>query len=356
MLVVLAIIVIVLLAAVPVFNSLTGNHSVAAAQNQVAAMLVTARADAIYDKQITGVFFFIDPASDSVAMAEVQADPQVTGGVTYTPLGVVPAPTPPNGSADLINGAASPPPNNGPVTALEMVNYYTPIQSPNNAGAPTGLPTSPGTFTYYRDVIVLPASIGIALYNNYYGYTYASVPSDQSFDRYVRLGAILFDANGNLTACPYAVQQTRYTPYQFQPTGGNLTYFSPINHLGQRLGLTTASGGTPQDLASIVPNPPTNPVPIPSASGNYPLISSVGLLFYDRNAFLNQHTTNQTYSGQPFTDLDLNYLLPGQSWAAALAVNPQAPAAQKSDEENWLDQNGIAVMVSPNDGSLITAK
>src|SRR5580658_2106774 len=61
MLVVLGIIVLVIATAIPVFNSLTGNHSLAAAQNQIASMLATARSDAIYNRQVTGVFFFIDP-------------------------------------------------------------------------------------------------------------------------------------------------------------------------------------------------------------------------------------------------------------------------------------------------------
>jgi prepilin-type N-terminal cleavage/methylation domain-containing protein len=332
MLTVLAIVVLILATAIPVFNSLTGNHSIEAAQNQVASMLATARSDAIYNRQVTGVFFFIDPASNSVAMAEVQADPQVTGGTTYTPSTIWNGTTAANYSGY----------NNGPVNALEMVNYYIP---PTPGGTATV-----GTFNYYRDVVVLPSNIGITLYNNYFGYTLAG--GTYPFDRYVRVGAILFDANGTLTSVPYAVQQTRLTPYSsIAATPAAITV---ISQLGKRLGLRSSSDPIPTgDFASDVPTPLTGPPPYPPTSALYPLMSQAGLLFYDRNAFLNQKTTNTTDTGTSFSDQDLNYVLPSQT--AYTSINTK-PAADKSDEENWLDQNGIAVLVSPFNGSLITAK
>jgi prepilin-type N-terminal cleavage/methylation domain-containing protein len=179
MMVVLSIIVIILATAVPVFNALTGTHSLAAGQNQVASALATARADAIYYRQVMGIFFFVDPNTGQVALAEVQADPQTSGGTTYTPAFVSPANTP---YATF---------NNGPVNALELVNVYT---EPDTTLAP---PQTTGSFAYFRDIVLLPANIGVALNNNYYNFSYDSAnAADTPFDRYTRLGASLVDATG----------------------------------------------------------------------------------------------------------------------------------------------------------------
>ncbi len=149
MLTVLAIIVLVLASAVPVFNSLTGNHSLAAAQNQIASLLQTARQDAIYNRQTMGIFFYIDPATDAVAMAEVQLDQQQGGGTTYSPSEIYVSPT---------NTQSTAPPQ-GQVNAIEMANYWDPsLTAPGQVGT--------GEFVYYRDVVTLPANVGIALYNN----------------------------------------------------------------------------------------------------------------------------------------------------------------------------------------------
>ncbi|MGA3066771.1 MAG: hypothetical protein ABSF29_07995, partial [Tepidisphaeraceae bacterium] len=225
MLTVLAIIIIILATAVPVWNTLTGNHSIAAAQNQVAAALATARTDAINSHQVTGIFFFIDPATQSVALAEVQADPQSTGGTTFTPTQI----------CDGLNNSPTQYSkfNNGPLTALELVNYYT--APPTETNGPTI-----GTFTYYRDVVILSPNVGIALYNNYYGYSFNTTTLNngyQPFDRYSRLGAILFDANGQLISLPFGVQQTRVTPYYTVNTATTPTLIQVASQLGRRLGL-----------------------------------------------------------------------------------------------------------------------
>jgi prepilin-type N-terminal cleavage/methylation domain-containing protein len=339
LLTVLGIIVVILAVAIPVFDSMTGNHSTAAAQNTIASTLATARADAIYNRQITGVFFFLDPATGRFAMAEVQADPQSTGGYTFTPTNS----GAPNGYGDSIYGA-TPPPNNGLLTALEMVNTYTPSSSAVAGAA--------GTFSYYRDVVELPAGIGVALNNNYYGYNYTNYPADYGFDRYVRTGVILFDSTGSLITIPYAVQAMRATPYPG-------TYGKYYNQLALRIGLTTvgpASANLPgnqKDLASVVPAAITGPPQAPAgAPPVYPLISQVGLILYNHDAYLNQKTTNTSTPGDAFTDTDLNYLLPWQGSPPAPAVS----AWDKNDEENWLDSNSTAILVSPVNGSLVTAQ
>jgi type II secretory pathway pseudopilin PulG len=349
MLTVLGIIILILATAIPVWNTLTGNHSLAAAQNEVASALAVARADAISTRQVTGIFFFIDPATDAVALAEVQADPQggtnATGATTYTPQNIC------AGANNLFANYGSY--NNGPLNALELVNYYVP-PPPTSAANP-----GPGTFTYYRDVTILPANVGIALYNNTYGYYYSptSPVGGQPFDRYTRLGAILFDATGQVISIPFAVQVTRTTPYYYTTVSDKTVEITPVSQLGRRLGLfganqnTTNTNGT-GDLASDIQTGAT--AHTPATPPVYPLISQVGLLFYDRDAFLNQKTSTSGYAGQSFTDLDIDYLLPTQAWPVGILQTSME--SQKADEEAWLDQNGIAVMVSPFNGSLIAAK
>ncbi len=79
MITVLTIIILVLAIAIPVWNALMGGTNVAAAQNQISALLANARADAIYNRQTIGVCFFIDPKTQQTAMAEVQVQTDVCG-------------------------------------------------------------------------------------------------------------------------------------------------------------------------------------------------------------------------------------------------------------------------------------
>jgi len=321
LMIVLSIIVIVVAMAIPVWSTLSGNNSVATATNQIAAMLGNARADALYNHQMTGVFFFLDPTTGQFAMAEVQADlaPQGAGGGYYPSY--TPATMSPNGAAAAADG---------PVTPLEMVNYLS-------SSAPAKSTPTSQQYIFYRDVVLLPSGVGVALSNNSNPYGSSPAPG---LDRYLRCGAIMFDATGVLTTIPYAVPMVRQTPYIVRE---NPTAPTNVDQLAVRLGLTnnaaTFSNG---DLASrIAPTPPSTNV--------LPLISQTGLLVYDHNAYLNQRTTNGTSPNQAFTDGDLQCELPANA-------NTIVTTANKIDEENWLDQNGVAFLVSPFNGSLIKAR
>src|SRR3954468_996764 len=72
-LIVISLIVLMLGLAVPAFNLIRGGRSTDSAENQVAAMLGHARADAIGLQQPHGILFFIDPSTDRVNVAEVYA-------------------------------------------------------------------------------------------------------------------------------------------------------------------------------------------------------------------------------------------------------------------------------------------
>jgi type II secretory pathway pseudopilin PulG len=74
-LVVIGLIVLLIAIAVPVLSVLSGSRSTEAAENQVAAMLNQARAQAIALQKNVGVCFFVDPASKRTTMALVLQEP-----------------------------------------------------------------------------------------------------------------------------------------------------------------------------------------------------------------------------------------------------------------------------------------
>lgn len=69
--VIVSIIVLFMALAVPAINVMRGKNSVAAARNQVAAVLTRARLEAMAMQRESGVLFFLDPDSGQYAMASV---------------------------------------------------------------------------------------------------------------------------------------------------------------------------------------------------------------------------------------------------------------------------------------------
>src|SRR5262245_2188336 len=72
-LIVIGIIVLVIALAVPALSVISGSRSIDGAENNISAMLGRARADALGLQKDTGVFFFVDPATERVTLVEVQA-------------------------------------------------------------------------------------------------------------------------------------------------------------------------------------------------------------------------------------------------------------------------------------------
>jgi prepilin-type N-terminal cleavage/methylation domain-containing protein len=340
MITVLTIIIIVLAIAIPVWNALMGGTNLAAAQNQISAFLSNARTDAIYNRQTIGVFFFIDPKTQQTAMAEVQVQtlwqipyPGTGSTESYTSLfqpGIWTPGSPPT-------YAPSTTAVNGPVNSIELVN------NPD--------PNTPGNYIFYRDIVLLPKGVGVALNNPTYAYNNYNSSNQYSpgvwnpnsfsvpLDRYLRLGVIMFNSDGTLANIPFGIPLYEYfTSQQYT----NKQYSE--NLLCQRLGITTSL-----DIASNVV-PPNNSTP-----PTFPLWSSVGLVVYDHDAYLNQHASATSLvpgDGAQFSDIDMNCSLTG---AACPSTGPGF-AADKFIEESWIDQNGTAFLVSPNSGSLLKAK
>jgi hypothetical protein len=168
-------------------------------------------------------------------------------------------------------------------------------------------------------------------------------------DRYLRLGAIMFNPDGTLANIPFGIPLYEFFTLQ-QYTYAQTQKTFPENLLCQRIGETLA------DVASNV-SPPS--VSTPTV---FPLMSSVGFVVYDNDVYLNQHATMQVNvsgtatpigDGNQFTDMDMNYALYTNAYPSGV---PQPIAQDKFIEESWIDQNGTAFLVSPVNGSLIKAK
>lgn len=183
MIVVIAIIVLMLLLAIPAIRAITGTRSIAAAENQLSAVMGRARQDALALQDYRGVLFYLDPATDRVVCALVRNIPQ---------------PNPP----------ASP-------------QVYLDV-TPN------------------RDFLVLPPGIGVQAISD--GTLSANNDRYIHFNQYSTNGnyyggVILFDANGRLVQRTYGFVLTdsngnvsgMSTVLGASPSGNNQTYIpSPI--------------------------------------------------------------------------------------------------------------------------------
>jgi prepilin-type N-terminal cleavage/methylation domain-containing protein len=293
LLIVIGIIVLMLAIVVPVISALQGSNVQASAQNQIASALGSARTDAMYNRQITGVMFFPDVNTMQVYMVEVQAQPQAGGGNTFLP--------------------GSPNPNGTiPITALEIVNHWDPTLTPPQ-------------YVYDREVIALPKGVGLALYNDQ--------QSQTTLDRYIRVGVILFDPHGSVISLPWGVPSANYAP--------NAT--TPANQLNNAY-LERNFGTTPiPDFAGQVPK--------------YTLNSNVGFALYDLDAYRSARAgpgTTPGDDGASFSTLkngDLEIVRPNQP-----IPNGGAALYDKQDVELWIDQNSTAYVVSPFSGALIKGK
>jgi prepilin-type N-terminal cleavage/methylation domain-containing protein len=343
LLVVLGIIILMSLAAVPAVRFIMGSRSVESAQNIVAAMISRARNQAVNDGETRGVFFFLDPATDRTTMAIVAQQGQselaqyegwtsqtATGAgkiryidpegglasATVPPLRYYAAGQTPNSTSAVIFLSALYPNAEtyrnylGKTNVRPIVTYYTCVSPagnhvPSNATAPNSIHW--GAAANSVDVLAdtefqtIPAGVGLQLIN--------SNPTAQStgggFDRYLRLGCILFDKDGRFISLPFSI-------------GGNTTIGRAL-HLNTNSTLTTTNGGIPS------------------------LYSQFGIVLYDRQTFLAQNGA---------TEGDFIFKT-GGFWQPA--VTPKFPAswAAENTEETWLDSNSVPLLIDRYNGSII---
>jgi hypothetical protein len=91
-----------------------------------------------------------------------------------------------------------------------------------------------------------------------------------------------------------------------------------------------------------------------------PLMSQIGLVIYDHDAYISQVSTpvvSPLSLSQPFDDMDLEYqiALLGSTVLSPPAL-PPTKFVVKTQEDNWIEQNGVPLLVSPFNGALIKAK
>ena len=343
-LVVLTIIVLISLSALPAIRFITGSRSIESTQNLAGSMISRARGQALADGEPRGVFFFLDPATDRTTMALVGQGggdfDQYLGWTSNSPPGALDArfdlaanspvasPYYPSGTPGVtesrvislstgfgVNG----------VVNLEGNQFYLSLTRPRsivrsfaciNQNSPTDankpkifrgnsfwLPASTALdLVADTDFQQLPAGVGVQLIN--------SNPTGRAnFDRYLRMGCIMFDRNGFFTSVPWSVASG--TP------------------LGKAMHLAA-------DL-DIPPAPLTAPPP---------LYSQFGLALYDRQTYLAQQN-----AGNNFVEGD--FIFKGIAFQPGLGPKFPASFADEDAKEKWLDNNSLPLLIDRYSGNLI---
>ena len=291
LLIVIGLIVLVIAIAVPAFRAMTGGRSVDAAQNQLAAVLGVARAEAIGLQKVRGVFFFIDPATERVNVALVQE-------ADYTPR-----------------------PSEAPTTAPD---YYLDL-----------VPD--------RDPVALPVGVGLQGIDN----AELLDPATRRDDGYIGYqplpgltgsqplygGAILFDGSGRVI--------NKFYGFHLRETVlvGN-------NRVDQPTRLAQLLGYGPTDT------PPPHYVAQQSVGGagqmtRMPALSLFGFVLYDAELFRSAGRTAAKPGrpqGEAFTST------PGDP-----QYDPRAGtyAGNERFEEVWLDENALPVIINRYNGTLV---
>ena len=259
MLIVIGIIVLIVALAVPAFRAMTGGRSVDAAQNQLAAILGQARAEAIGLQKMRGVLFILDPATERV-------------------------------NAVLVEEGGRPEP--GPTTAEEIPDVYLDAVPDRD---PMPLPVGVG-LQMVDNAEVTPGTgsnpVGTRRDDGYVGYN--EVPAAGGTGPRVRVGgAILFDGSGRLV-------NKRYGFYTLRPRSRTVTQPTPTR-LGELLGYRSPS--TPPSFV-VMPQFLSGSAPGSVAEDGRPPRSQLGFVLYDAEPFRNLNFTPddpQFRQGAPYT-------------------------------------------------------
>lgn len=303
LLIVIGLIVLLIALAVPAFSFITGSKSLDAAQNTISAMLGRARSETRGTRQF-GVLFFRDPGNDRTAMMLVEGDAGDTGADDYSFWTTYPTGGPSYSVGDkayfLDDSAAE---------AKRVVKRYvciSPVPDSTAAYEPpapddpshanTYWAQVPATFfePFTADIEYLPPGVGLQLVNAAQT-TPAALP-----DLYVRTGVIMFGPNGQLLSVPYYIDSTM--------------------GIGNVIGLNQS------------------PLPvqrIPATTGTY-LNTHVAFMLYDREAFSNVLNSSES---------DSLFDIGNQP--------PPASAGDEQNEEQWLSDNGLLLLVNRYNGTLI---
>lgn len=194
LLVVISIIVLMVGLAVPVIRVLTGNRSVDAAQNQVAAFIGQARAEAIGTRANVGAFFYVNPLTRRMTMTLVTQNPNLPAFKSKNPKASDPK---------WIEGL--------PDRDSQVLQPGVDLQFINGAVA-----WAPGQEYRQDDIVSFRSGTTVNYYQCTSPYHISGVngrppnglwkPMQPGPDRYLHQGLILFDSRGELIAARYAVR------------------------------------------------------------------------------------------------------------------------------------------------------
>ncbi|MCY2953402.1 MAG: prepilin-type N-terminal cleavage/methylation domain-containing protein [Planctomycetota bacterium] len=313
LLVVMGIIMIIMALAVPAYRFIVGNRSQDAAVNLIEAMLGRARGHAISSQRHAGVAFFVNPLDQRVTMAivvERMPDAEADEDPYLNYKGWDKASSYKTGQEIIGTVVAD---DEDPVskarTKRNVVRrfHYLPLAIGNGDPPNPAPPDANGTwgslgaglcmdFVMDGELQALPNGVGCQLIND---------PKNASDpDRYVQTGCILFDPQGQLTSIDLAI--ARY------------------GALGKLLG-----------LQMDIPN-------------NVTFKSQLGVVLFDPDAFRSKGGGTLSDSVVAVKGYDS---MGDKGWEPVGGQKPYSGGETK--EEDWLDQNGLQLLVSRYSGTLL---
>jgi prepilin-type N-terminal cleavage/methylation domain-containing protein len=295
LLIVIALIVLLVAMAVPAFNFITGSRSVDGAQNQIAAFLGRARAEAIGVQETCGVFFFLDPQTDRVNMTLVHP---VTPPATFV----------------------------GPANEVECwLDLGTIVTTePEFLALPSGVGVQ-----FVNDTLFNPPTSNVRAADGYIGFNKANVGNNNASpanDTVVLYGGvILFDGAGRLVSKRYA-----FKSYDIpDPTSAN----KEATKMGLLLYKNDATKAmNVKDVAPLMS----------TSAGIHPPRSQFGFVLFDNEAFRNAFPPASPGNRAEY------------DWAIFNSGGSYNGGTSKEDvEETWLDNNSTPLLVNRYNGTLV---
>ena len=293
-LVVIGIISLIAILAVPSFRALSGGRSTEAAQNTISAVLARARTEALGLQKPRGVLFYRDLESRRVGMVLVETTPIFPGETSAASFG------------------------------LDLVADRSPVLLPVGVG-----------IQFVDDVLpVNPPGTSIDRYigfNTLLDRANANPPEPLEIEVPFG-GAILFDAKGRLMSDTYAFR-FRYPP-------GALGYPDVrVAELGRflRNEVEMPAGPIGPGRPSIVTH---DPAPV----------SKLGFVLFNEEDFAAVFREDR---GTDMTeDQDFQHDMRIATFGAVGPTPPSNPT-NEAEEEHWLSQNGLPLLVNRYNGTLI---
>ncbi|HEV7301518.1 MAG TPA: prepilin-type N-terminal cleavage/methylation domain-containing protein [Tepidisphaeraceae bacterium] len=333
LLVVITLIVLLIVLALPAFNFITGSRSVDAAQNVVGAMLGRARSEAINQQRSMGVAFWFDRTNERTAMAIVMGGDATSGEDEYNAWTTTAAAGTPvtyrfgdivyyagwdtgNAGGGLGNSpdeaavGNAPDPATGAARAVDRKFVTKRYRCIVEAGIPSSLTTNrppdpdsvsgvnsfwgelPPTTLEVFDADVEYLQPGVGLQ------LVNDVQGEpNNNDQFLRTGVIMFDAYGQLSTNAYSIETA-----------------TPLALLMDASGIVTPVGTLPD------------------------LRTHTAMMLYEREPFLNA----------PGTEEDVRFEI-GTYGTATFAT-------ERDDEENWIANNGLLLLVNRYNGTLVRSE